>query len=202
MRSNTTHTRCVLGRHIWISGEILEKDKKAIAVVGSRQVTSRGKKLTEEFVKVLVEEGYAIVSGLARGVDTIAHRVALDSGGRTIAVLGSGVDVIYPPENKNLAQNISKCGAVVSAFPKGTKPYPKNFLARNRVIVKLSRAVLVIEGRARSGTLSTASWAANEGRDVYAIPGSEATDWLIAEGVIAVKTPNDIIDYLNETNHS
>ena len=185
-----------------ILGKILESDQKAVAVVGSRQMTPRGKQLVTEFVKALVAEGYTIISGLARGVDTVAHQTAINNGGRTIAVLGSGVDIIYPPENKSLAEKIVKQGAVVSVFPKKTKPYPKNFLARNRVIVELSRAVLVIEGTRRSGTLSTASWAANEGRDVYAIPGSEATDWLIAEGVIAVKTPNDIIDYLNETNHS
>lgn len=179
-----------------ILGKILKSDQKAIAVVGSRQITPRGKQLTIDFVQALVAEGYTIVSGLARGVDTIAHQTALENHGRTIAVLGSGVDIIYPPENKFLAQSISQQGAVVSAFPKGTTPFPKNFLARNRLIVELSKAVLVIEGARRSGTLSTASWAANEGREVYAVPGSEATDWLIAEGVTAVNNPLELIEYL------
>lgn len=183
-----------------ILGKILKRDKKAIAVVGSRQMSPRGKQLTTEFVQALVAEGYTIISGLARGVDTVAHQVALDAGGRTIAVLGSGVDIIYPPENKFLAQRISQHGAVVSAFPKGTTPFPKNFLARNRLIVELSKAVLVIEGRARSGTLSTASWAANEGREVYAVSGSEATDWLISEGVTAVNTPSELVECLKENS--
>jgi DNA processing protein len=182
-----------------VLGKILERDKKAVAVVGSRQMTSCGQKLTQDFVTALVSEGYTIISGLARGVDTVAHQTALDCGGRTIAVLGSGLDIVYPPENKMLAQNISQHGAVVSAFPKGTKPLGPNFLARNRLIVELSQAVLVIEGKARSGTLSTASWAGNSGRDVYAIPGSEATDWLIGEGVTAVKDPIDLIALISLT---
>ena len=131
---------------MYIYGKILKKDKKAIAVVGSRQMSPRGKKLTKEFVKALVDEGFTIVSGLARGIDTTAHEVALAAGGRTIAVLGSGLDVIYPWENKHLAAQIVKNGALVSPFPKGTKPLGKNFLARNKVIVSLSKAVLVIEG--------------------------------------------------------
>lgn len=179
-----------------VIGTITAGDTKAVAVVGSRLMTPRGKQLTHDFVKALVSKGYTIVSGLARGIDTVAHQTALDNGGRTIAVLGSGVDVIYPWENKALAQQISQHGAVVSGFPKGTKPLPKNFLARNQLIVRLAQAVLVIEGKRRSGTLSTASWAAGEGKDVYVIGGSEATDWLISQGVVAVQTPQDLIEYL------
>ena len=176
----------------FIKGKILKSDAKAIAVVGSRQITPRGSKLTREFVKYLVEAGFTIVSGLARGVDTVAHATALASGGRTIAVLGSGLDIIYPPENKGLVAEIIKHGALVSPFAPGTKPYPKNFLARNKIIAELSQAVLVIEGKRRSGTLSTAAWAANLGIDVYAIPGSEATDWLIGEGAISVEYPYEL----------
>lgn len=184
-----------------ILGEILEKDKNAVAVVGSRKMTARGKKLTEEFVKALVKVGFTIVSGLARGIDTVAHTTALENGGRTIAVIGSGLDIIYPPENKNLAEKIANQGAVVSPFANGTEPLGKNFLARNKVIVELSKAVLVIEGEARSGTLSTAAHAANLGVEVFAIRGSEATDWLINEGVSIANSPQDVIDYLNELNH-
>ncbi len=181
---------------LYIKGKVLKSDIKAIAVVGSRNASFRGEALTKKFVKEFVKEGYTIVSGLARGIDTIAHKTALKEGGRTIAVLGSGLDIIYPFENKVLAQVIIKHGALVSPYPLGTKPFPKNFLARNRIIVELSRAVLVVEGKRRSGTLSTASWAANAGIDVFAIPGSEATDFLIGEGAISVTKPGEILDMM------
>jgi DNA processing protein len=181
---------------LYIKGEILEPDSKAIAVVGSRKMSVRGELLAKEFTAQIVKSGFTIVSGLARGIDTVAHKTALECGGRTIAVLGSGLDVIYPPENFDLAQRITRNGALVSIFPNGTKPYPKNFLARNRVVASLSNAVLVIEGEARSGTLSTASWAANQGVDVFAIPGSPATDFLIGEGAYRVANPKDLLDIL------
>lgn len=181
---------------LYIKGKVLKSDIKAIAVVGSRNVSFRGEALTKKFVKEFVKEGYTIVSGLARGIDTVAHKTALKEGGRTIAVLGSGLDIIYPFENKVLAQAIIKHGALVSPYPLGIKPFPKNFLARNRIIVELSRAVLVVEGKRRSGTLSTASWAANAGIDVFAIPGSEATDFLIGEGAISATKPGDVLDMM------
>lgn len=184
-------------KDLYVLGNLTKSDKKAVAVVGSREMTTRGKVLTEEFVKALVKEKVTIVSGMARGVDTIAHQSAINNGGRTIAVLGSGIDVIYPPENKELYFNIIKNGAVVSGFPNGTKPLPQNFLARNQIIVKLSLAVLVIEGKRRSGTISTANHAANEGVEVFAIRGSEASDYLIENGATAVQSPNEIVDYLN-----
>jgi DNA processing protein len=181
---------------LYVKGKILKKDSKAIAVVGSRLMTPRGESLTKKFVKEFVKEGFTIVSGLARGIDTVAHETALKTGGRTIAVMGCGLDIIYPPENKDLADLIIKHGALVSPYPNGTKPYPKNFLSRNRIIVKLSKAVLVVEGKRRSGTLSTASWAANEGIDVFAIPGSEATDFLIGEGAISASKASDVLDMM------
>lgn len=181
-----------------VLGEILKNDIRAVAVVGSREMTDRGRRLTEEFVKELVKNNITIVSGLARGIDTVAHESALKYGGRTIAVIGSGLDVIYPPENKKLAEEISKHGAVVSGFAYGEKPLAKNFLARNQLIVKLSLVVLVIEGRQRSGTISTANHAANEGVEVFAIAGSEATDYLIENGATAVHEPKTIINYINK----
>lgn len=183
---------------LFVKGEIKDEDRKAIAVVGSRTPTSRGVKLTKEFVKALVKEGFTIISGLARGIDTIAHKTALEQKGRTIAVLGSGIDIIYPPENKDLAKEIVKRGALVSPFLPGTKPFGKNFLARNKIIVELSMAVLVVEGKRRSGTLSTAAWAANLGKEVFAIPGSEATDWLISEGANAALSPKDLTIAVNQ----
>lgn len=183
---------------MYILGKVISSDKYAVAVVGTRQMSFCGKKLTQTFVGELVKKGVTIVSGLARGIDTVAHETALKTGGRTIAVLGSGIDVIYPPENRNLAMRITKNGALVSPFPKGTKPLGKNFLARNRIIVKLSKAVLVIEGKRKSGTISTATWAANEGVEVFAIPGSEATDYLIDQGANVAKNPQDVLDYINQ----
>ncbi len=188
-------------KKLFVLGKVLPADKKAIAVVGARKITARGRRLTALFVKDLVKAGYTIVSGLAVGVDTVAHESALAAGGRTIAVLGSGIDIIYPFRNKGLAERIAKSGAVVSAFPKGTKPFGKNFLARNRIIVSLAKAVLVIEGATRSGTLSTASWAANDGKEVFAIPGSEATDWLISQGANVAKRPEEVIEYLDAANY-
>lgn len=182
---------------IYILGKLLKSDKRAVAVVGTRQPSERGKKLTGEFVKELVKEKITIVSGLARGIDTIAHETALKYGGRTIAVLGSGLDIIYPPENKKLAEEITKNGALVSGFAYGTKPIGANFLARNQLIVKLSLAVLVIEGLKRSGTISTANHAGNENCEVFAIPGSEATDFLIENGATAVQKAKEIVDYLD-----
>ncbi len=182
---------------MYFQGKVLKSDKFAVAVVGSRLMSPRGKALTEKFVKELVKNKITIVSGLARGIDTVAHKTAIENKGRTIAVLGSGLDIIYPPENVELAKSVSENGALVSPFPKGTKPIGANFLARNRVIVSLSLAVLVIEGAGRSGTLSTASWAANMGVEVFAIPGSPATDWLIEQGASIAKRPKDVIQYLN-----
>ena len=179
-----------------IKGAVLKSDSRAIAVVGSRKMTKKGELITQGFVKEFVKEGFTIISGLARGIDTVAHKTALEEGGRTIAVMGSGIDIIYPPENKSLAHEIVKNGALVSPFPKGTKPFPLNFLARNRIVAKLSMAILVIEGERKSGTLSTASWAASEGVEVFAIPGSPATNWLIGQGASVAASPKDILDYL------
>ncbi|MFI5240898.1 MAG: DNA-processing protein DprA [Microgenomates group bacterium] len=185
-----------------VLGKILPKDSYSIAIVGSRMATPRGKELAFNFSYVLAKKGVTIISGLARGIDTAAHKGAISAGGRTIAVMGSGIDVIYPPENKVLVSEIVKNGALVSEFPNGTKPLPGNFLQRNRLIAKLSKAVLVIEGMRRSGTLSTASWAGDLAKEVFAIPGSEATDWLINNGATVAMDPQSILDYLNAVNNS
>ena len=180
---------------IW--GEIRPTDTFAVAIVGSRLSSGRGEKIAYEFSFYLAGHGVTIISGLARGIDSVAHRAAIDAGGRTIAVLGSGIDVIYPPENINLAREISENGAVVSQFPRGTKPYAKNFLERNGTIAKLAKAVLIVEGARRSGTLSTATWAVNQGREVFVIPGSGVTEYLINQGATVANSPADILEYLN-----
>ncbi len=183
--------------HIYILGELKEQDKRAVAVVGSREMTARGKKLAYDFSYYLAGSGITVVSGLARGIDTLAHRAALDAGGRTIAVFGTSVDRVYPAENKILASEIVKSGAIVSLKPPGATIFPSDFKLRNGLMVKLSKAVLVIEGKRRSGTISTANHAANQGVEVFAIAGSEATDYLIENGATAVQSPEEIVDYLD-----
>jgi DNA processing protein len=150
----------------------------------------------------LAKKGITIVSGMARGIDTVAHKAAIFAEGRTIGVLGSGIDVIYPSENSFLAGTISSQGAVITEFSPGTLPYAKNFLSRNRIISGLSIATLVVEGAARSGTLSISNWALNQGRDVFAIPGridsplSALPNYLIENGAIPVTNPEDILDII------
>lgn len=187
---------------LFIRGEIKKEDARAVAIVGTRKMTPQGEKLAWDFSFYLAGKGVTIVSGLARGIDTTAHKAALAASGRTLAVLGSGVDVIYPKENMKLAETIIEKGALVSEFPSGTGPAAKNFLVRNRIISGLSKAVLVIEGAARSGTLSTATHAANQGREVFAHSGkrkqtmSAAPMKLIKEGATPVTSPEEILDYL------
>lgn len=157
---------------LYIKGEILPEDEKAIAVVGTRKITGYGKAVTDQFTQGLVAWGLTIVSGLARGVDSEAHLAALKSGGRTIAVLGGGLNQIYPPENKNLAERIiGGHGAVISEFPPDYPSLPGNFPSRNRIISGLCLAVLVTEAAEDSGSLITARLALEQGRDVFAVPG-------------------------------
>lgn len=187
---------------LWIKGEIKKEDEAAIAVVGARRATNYGREVTEELVSALVSAGLTIVSGMARGIDSVAHKTALDSGGRTIAVLGSGIDVCYPPENKKLFGEIAKDGAVVSEFEPGTPPNAWNFPQRNRIIAGLSLGVLVCEAAEKSGSLITASLAAEFGREVFAVPGpiyskmSEGTSSLIKDGAKLVYSVKDILEEL------
>jgi DNA processing protein len=173
---------------LYCKGEIKLEDEWSVAIVGTRKVTHYGRQATEEFSRVLADHHITVVSGLARGVDGIAHKAALNSGGRTIAVLGSGVDKIYPPEHRKLAEDISENGAVISDYPPGTPPDGYNFPPRNRIISGLSRATIVIEAGVSSGALITAEFSADQGRDVYALPGtiyasqSEGTNRLIQQG--------------------
>lgn len=187
----------------YYKGSILPKDDLAIGVVGSRLATPYGCQVTEKLVFDLANAGLTIVSGLARGIDSVAHRAALDAGGRTIAVLGSGLDLIYPPENRGLAQEIVKNGALVSEFPLGFPIAASNFPARNRIISGLSLGVLVTEGAVDSGSMITAGQAAEQGREVFAVPGpinsktSAGVNNLIKEGVHPVTDASDILQILN-----
>jgi len=172
-------------------------NRPSIAVIGSRKNNDYGRNVTQKLVRELVENGFAIISGMARGIDTIAHEAALEAGGKTIAVLGSGIDVIYPRENGELYQMIQ---LVISEFPPGTKPLKENFPQRNRIVAGLANGVLVIEAAKRSGTLITARQAAEQGKDVFAVPGpitsplSEGTAWLIKQGAKLVYSVNDILE--------
>jgi DNA processing protein len=170
-----------------------------IAIVGSRHASTYGKTQSRRFGRELGEQGITIVSGMARGIDTEAHLGALEAGGRTAAVLGCGLDVIYPPENKQLYKEITEHGVVLTEFPPHTHPEPGNFPMRNRVIAGLSRGVLVVEAQQRSGALITVDFALEQGRDVFAVPGqinnknSEGTNNLIKQGACLVTEINDIL---------
>ena len=188
---------------LYLQGEILPQDANAIAVVGTRKMTGYGKVITEQFTKGLVAGGLTIVSGLARGVDSQAHKGAIGSGGRTIAVLGGGLDQIYPPENRGLAKEIvSGSGALLSEFPPDYPSLPGNFPSRNRIIAGLSKAVLVTEAAQDSGSLITARLAVESGREVFAVPGpvtsslSKGPIDLIREGARIVFDPKEILEEL------
>lgn len=184
-------------------GEILPEDETAVAIVGTRRVTAYGRGVTEELATFLARNRVTVVSGLARGVDAIAHHSALRAGGRTVAVLGSGVDRIYPPEHQQLAAEIAEAGAVISDYPPGTAPESTNFPPRNRIISGLSLAVVVVEASETSGALITASFAADQSRDVLAVPGnitspnSKGTNLLIQNGARPLLRPEDVMEVLN-----
>jgi len=156
---------------LYLRGAIRPADELAIAVVGSRRAGPYGLRMTRHLVAGLIRRGVTVISGLARGIDTEAHRTALECGGRTIAVLGSGIDVIYPRENRELAGRIVERGAIVSEFAPGTTPEPGFFPRRNRIISGLSLGVVIVEAHRRSGALITARFAADQGREVFAVPG-------------------------------
>ena len=188
---------------LYVKGTLMEEDAWAVAVVGTRRSSPYGREVTRRLSAALARSGITIVSGLARGIDGEAHRAALEAGGRTIAVLGCGVDQVYPPEHRKLAAQIIAQGAVVSDYPLGTRPEGGNFPPRNRIISGLSLGVLITEAPVRSGALITANYAAEQGRDVFAVPGpilvrrSAGTNALIQDGAKLVLGPEDILEELN-----
>jgi DNA processing protein len=188
---------------IYVKGEIQPEDETAIGVVGTRRVTRYGREMTRRLSSGLASAGVVIVSGLARGVDGIAHTEALEAGGRTLAVLGSGVDQIYPPEHRKLSEQVIENGALISEFPIGTKPDARNFPIRNRLISGLSVGVLVVEAPRKSGALITSTFAADQGRTVFAVPGSalssasEGTHQLLRDGAVLTADVDDVLQELN-----
>jgi DNA processing protein len=187
---------------IYLKGDLEPQDRYAIAVIGSRKPSSYGAAVAEMISGDLASMGFTIVSGMARGIDSLSHKGALGVGGRTIAVLGSGLDVPYPPENKMLMERIAGSGFVISEFPAGTLPNRENFPRRNRVISGMSLGVLVIEATSDSGSLITAKYALDQGREVFAIPGkvtsptSEGTNELIRKGALLTRKADDIVEEL------
>jgi DNA processing protein len=188
---------------LYVRGEYLQDDLFAVAIVGTRRVTAYGRQITEEIASYLGSNGVTVVSGLARGVDGAAHAAALRAGGRSIAVLGCGVDRIYPPEHRALAEEILARGALISDYPPGTPPDAANFPPRNRIISGLSLAVLVVEAGETSGALITAEFAAEQGREVFAVPGSilapqsKGTNRLIQRGAQPLLSARDLMQALD-----
>ncbi|HEY7833068.1 MAG TPA: DNA-processing protein DprA [Ktedonobacterales bacterium] len=188
---------------LYVRGRLTTADEWAVAVVGTRRATAYGRLVTERLAGELAGQGITIVSGLARGIDSHAHSAALAAGGRTIAVLGCGPDLVYPPENARLAARIVESGAIVTEFAPGTQPEAGNFPARNRLISGLSLAVLVTEAPADSGALITTRFAAEQGRDVLAVPGnitarsSFGSNRLIQDGARLVLETADVLAELN-----
>jgi len=190
---------------LYVRGSLLPEDEWCLAVVGTRRATVYGRQVTEEIVADLARSKITIVSGLARGIDSVAHHSALDAGGRSLAVFACGLDIVYPSENANLARSIIHQGAVVSEYPLGTRPRADNFPRRNRIMSGISLGVLVVEAGETSGAMITARLALEQNREVFAIPGSilspasSGTNHLIQEGAKLVRDYTDILEELNLT---
>lgn len=191
---------------IYVKGSLLPDDERSVAVVGTRNPTHYGQRVTERLVGDIANSGVTIVSGLARGIDGVAHRTALETGQRTVAVLGSGLDIIYPREHANLSERIAENGALVSEHALGTRPDARNFPRRNRIMSGMTLGTLVIEAGRKSGALITARQALEENREVFAVPGnifsdnSNGTNMLIRRGEAKlVTTCEDVLEELNLT---
>jgi len=188
---------------LYVRGDLLPEDECCIAVVGTRRATVYGKQVTEEIVSDLARNKITIVSGLAKGIDSVAHRTAIEAGGRTIAVFACGLDIVYPAENARLAREVMEHGALISEYPLGTRPKADNFPRRNRIMSGVSLGVLVVEAGESSGALITANQALEQNREVFAIPGSilspasRGTNHLIQEGAKLVRNYVDVLEELN-----
>jgi len=190
---------------LFMLGSLMPGDENAVAIVGARKCTAYGRQTAYDLAYELARRGVTIVSGMALGIDGEAHKGALDAGGRTIAVLGSGVDdkSIYPHTHISLAERISKNGAVLSEFPPGTPSYPSNFPQRNRIVSALSLGVVVVEAGEKSGSLITANFALEQGKEVFAVPGpiyspaSAGANLLIQQGAKLIRNADDILEELN-----
>lgn len=191
---------------LYVRGELMRADDKCLAVVGTRKPSKYGRDVAYRLANYVAQQDITIISGLAQGIDTASHHGALDSGGRTIAVLGNGIDRIYPSENRELADEIVKNGAIIAEMPIGTAPLAKNFPRRNRIISGMSLGVLVAEAPEKSGSLITVESAIEQGREVFAVPHNifsktgRGTNQLIQEGAKLVLRVRDILDELDITH--
>jgi len=187
---------------LYVKGKGIPRNLTQVAIVGSRNPTPYGMKVAEKIAQGLARRKFGVVSGMARGIDSAAHWGCLSGRGFTLAILGTGIDIVYPGSNTKLFHQISEKGAVISEFPLGTAPEPKNFPIRNRIISGLSRAVVVVEATKKSGSLITASLALEQGREVFAVPGSvnsfksTGCHYLIKQGAGLVENSDDILDEL------
>ncbi len=187
---------------LFVRGDLVAADERAIAIVGTRRPSLYGRDVATTFARALAERGFTIVSGLARGIDAAAHRAALEAGGRTLAVLGCGIDTVYPPEHRDLANAIEHVGAVMSDYAPGVPPDAANFPPRNRIISGLSLGVIVVEAAEESGALITTRFANDQGREVFAVPGqiqtknSRGPHRLIQQGAKLVIDVDDVLTEL------
>ncbi len=188
---------------LFVRGAVTPADEWAVALVGTRKATVYGREVAHRLAEELAANHVTVISGLARGIDSIAHKAALDAGGRTIAVMGTGVDYIYPAEHRQLAEAIVENGALVSDYPLGTHPESANFPARNRIISGLSLGIIVVEAGIKSGALITADFAADHGREVFAVPGSilspasAGCNRLLRDGAAIVTEARDVLETLH-----
>lgn len=188
---------------LYVKGTLSHQDAVAVSIVGTRRLTPYGREVTKRLATDLARAGVVVVSGLARGIDGVAHEATIEAGGRTLAVLGSGVNVIYPPEHRNLAERMTESGALISDYPPDRDPDAPNFPARNRIIAGLTLGTIVVEAPARSGALITADFAVDYGREVFVVPGSVLSDAsegchrLLRNGARVVTSAADVLDDLN-----
>jgi len=188
---------------VYIKGQLPKNDEKTVAIVGTRKASRYGRETARKLAYELASLGFTIVSGLASGIDTAAHEGALEAGGKTVAVFGCGVDIIFPSANRRLSERIVDSGALLSEFPMGTKPEKGTFPRRNRIISGLSLGTIVVEGHYDSGAMITAKYAVDQGREVFAVPGNVALDqskgphWLIKNGAKLVEDVDDVLEELN-----
>ncbi len=190
---------------LYLRGNILPQDERSVAVVGTRKATAYGREVAGALAGDLARSGVTVISGLARGIDSIAHKAALEAGGRTVAVFGSGLDVVYPAEHARLAREVEDSGALVSEYPLGTRPMSSHFPMRNRVISGMTLGTLVVEAPDKSGALLTVKHALEQDREVFCVPGSifsptsVGTNALIQQGAKLVMNHEDILEELNLT---
>jgi DNA processing protein len=189
---------------LYLAGEYLPADRRAVALVGSREPTPYGRRVAQRLARELAQAGITVVSGLARGIDGVAHEAALEAGGRTLAVLANGLSGIYPPEHADLAGRMRGAGGLFSEHPMGQKPQPGLFPSRNRLISGLSLAVVIVEAQAKSGTLHTATHAAEQGKPLLAVPGpidsplSEGCHTLLREGALVCRGIDDVLEAIGQ----